>query len=265
MPACRSFCALAVGILRPHLPFGAPAKYIRPYDDVELPPTPHPDKPTWRTTWHGSGEFMKYNRWRRNPNDDAEFAIEVRKHYAGCVTYADALVGRIMAKLEEVGANDNTIVAVWGDHGWHLGEHAIWGKHCLFEEALRAPLIIRAPEVKEPGVASESIIETVDIFPTLCDLAKLPKPEDVLSGVSLLPILSDPAAAGHPAVAYRSDKDTIRTDRYRLIRHRKKGKTDYVELYDHDSEAGETANIAEGNEELVTSLTEQLEAKLGER
>jgi len=84
---------LAVGIIRPHLPFGAPAKYMEHYRDAKLPPTPHPEKPAGKTTWHGSGEFMKYNRWGRNPNQDAEFAIEVRKHYAACVTYADAMVG----------------------------------------------------------------------------------------------------------------------------------------------------------------------------
>ena len=95
---------LAVGIIRPHLPFGAPAKYFEPYRDVELPPTPHPEKPQGKTTWHGSGEFMKYNRWKRNPNSDAAFAVEVRKHYAACVSYADAQVGRLLSKLDEVGA-----------------------------------------------------------------------------------------------------------------------------------------------------------------
>ena len=119
---------LAVGILRPHLPFGAPAKYLEPYADADLPKTPHPDKPEGKTTWHGSGEFMKYNRWNRNPNTDAEFAIEVRKHYAACVTFADAQVGRVMDKLKKTGVAENTIVIVWGDHGWHLGEHAVWGQ-----------------------------------------------------------------------------------------------------------------------------------------
>ena len=135
---------LAVGILRPHLPFGAPAKYMQPYPNATLPPTPHPEKPTGQTTWHNSGEFMKYNRWGRDPNHDAQFAIEVRKHYAACVTYADAQVGRLLEQLEAVG-RDNTIVVLWGDHGWHLGEHAIWGKHALFEESLHSPLIISPP------------------------------------------------------------------------------------------------------------------------
>ena len=133
---------LAVGIIRPHLPFGAPAKCMKPYREAKLPATPHPKKPVGKTTWHGSGEFMKYNRWKRNPNTDAEFAIEVRKHYAACVTYADAMVGRLLARLDELKLRENTIIVLWGDHGWHLGEHAIWGKHALFEESLRSPLII---------------------------------------------------------------------------------------------------------------------------
>ncbi|HIG80732.1 MAG TPA: iduronate-2-sulfatase, partial [Verrucomicrobiales bacterium] len=130
---------LAVGIIRPHLPFGAPAKYLKHYRDAKLPATLHPQKPTGKTTWHGSGEFMKYNRWKRNPTTDAAFAIEVRKHYAACVSYADAMVGRLLAQLDALKLRDNTIIVLWGDHGWHLGEHAIWGKHALFEESLRSP------------------------------------------------------------------------------------------------------------------------------
>ncbi|MEN8678846.1 MAG: sulfatase, partial [Akkermansiaceae bacterium] len=136
---------LATGILRPHLPFGAPAKYMTHYQDAKLPPIAHPKKPEGKTTWHGSGEFMKYNRWGKNPNTDPDFAIEVRKHYAACVSYADAQVGKIIARLNKLGLAENTIIIVWGDHGWHLGEHAIWGKHSLFEESLRSPLIIVDP------------------------------------------------------------------------------------------------------------------------
>ena len=249
---------LAVGILRPHLPFGAPAKYHQIYDDVELPPTPHPGKPGWRTTWHGSGEFMKYNRWGRNPNNDAEFALACRKAYAACVSYADAQVGRLMARLKERGAQKNTIVALWGDHGWHLGEHAIWGKHCLFEEALRSPLIVSYPGIKKPGRATRAIVETLDLFPTLCDLAGLPAPK-FADGVSLVPLLNNPAAAGRSAVAYRSNARTIRTDTHRLILH----KDGYAELYDHTSAEGETKNVAEGNKALVEKLSKALAKQLG--
>jgi len=246
---------LAVGIIRPHLPFGAPAKYMEHYRDAKLPPTPHPTKPEGKTTWHGSGEFMKYNRRGRNPNTDAEFAILCRKHYAACVTYADALVGRLIARLEEHELRDDTIIVLWGDHGWHLGEHAIWGKHALFEESLRSPLIVSYNAIPSAGESTDSTVETLDVLPTLADLAGLPKPE-FAQGVSLRPILESPKAPGHPAISYGRGR-TIRTDTHRLIVHR----NGHAELYDHRSAAGETKNIAADNPNLVSELT----AKLNER
>lgn len=248
---------LAVGIIRPHLPFGAPAKYMKSYRDVQLPPTPHPNKPEGKTTWHGSGEFMKYNRWKRNPNTDAEFAIEVRKHYAACVTYADALIGRVLKKLREVGEYENTVIVLWGDHGWHLGEHAIWGKHALFEESLHSPLIVSYAGIPKPGAATRSMVETLDVFPTLCDLTGLPKP-DFVHGVSLRPLLRNPAAPGHPAIAYKGGVSTIRTDSHRLIAHRK----GHMELYDHRSAEKETRNVAGDNPELVKRLLAKLKERL---
>lgn len=248
---------LAVGILRPHLPFGAPAKYFEPYREAELPATPHPKKPAGKTTWHGSGEFMKYNRWKRNPNDDEEFALEVRKHYAACVSYADAQVGKLLEKLQQSGAADNTIVILWGDHGWHLGEHAIWGKHSLFEESLRSPLIVSYPGLPAPGTPTNAMVETLDLFPTLCDLASLPQP-DFADGISLRPILENPSSAGHPAISYKPGANTIRTDTHRLILH----KDGYAELYDHTSPKQETNNLAESNQQLVRQLSQRLKERL---
>lgn len=250
---------LAVGILRPHLPFGAPLEYRKRYDDAELPPIPHPEKPKRKTTWHKSNEFMKYHRWKRNPNTDADFALEVRKHYAACVSYADAQVGRLMEQLAKSGADKNTIVVLWGDHGWHLGEHGIWGKHALFEESLRSPLIVSYPGIKKSGQATDSMVETLDLFPTLCELAALPKPEFV-HGVSLRPLLEDPASPGHPAIAYAGNARTIRTDTHRLILH----KDGYSELYDHTSAEKETKNIAEGNASLVKELSTRLQDRLSQ-
>lgn len=251
---------LAVGILRPHLPFGAPAKYLKAYANAKLPATPHPTKPAGKTTWHGSGEFMKYNRWKRNPNTDAEFALKVRKHYAACVSYADAQVGRILKKLKKTGAAGNTIVVLWGDHGWHLGEHAVWGKHTLFEESLRSPLIVSYAGLKQPGAATSSMVETLDVFPTLCDLAGLPKPEFV-DGVSLRSLLDDPTSPGHPAIAYSRGARTIRTRTHRLIIHR----DGYAELYDHTSPAKETKNVAKANPSLVKQLTNRLQRRVNRK
>ncbi len=248
---------LAVGILRPHLPFGAPSKYLAHYVNEELPQTRHPGKPMGRTTWHASGEFMKYNRWDRDPNEDPEFALEVRKHYAACVSYADAQVGRLLERLRSAGVADNTIVILWGDHGWHLGEHAIWGKHSLFEESLRSPLIISHPGLEHAGEPTDAIVETLDVFPTLCELSGVPGP-DFAHGTSLVAQLEDPAADGHSAVAYHRNTRTIRTENHRLILH----DDGYAELYDHTTAEGETKNIADSNPSLVSQLGDKLAHRL---
>jgi len=248
---------LAVGLIRPHLPFGAPKNYLDIYDAVELPPIPHPKKPTHQSTWHRSGEFMKYQRWSLNPNTDADFASEVRRHYAACVSYADAQVGKLLDQLEQSRLNDNTIVILWGDHGWHLGEHAVWGKHTLFEESLRAPLIIRYPDIPTPGSASAAIVETIDLFPTLCELAALPAPK-FSDGQALTPQLKDPKQPGHSAIGYQAKRQTIRTVRYRLIVH----SNGYTELYDHQSSELETKNIAVDHPKLVQKLSKELSQRL---
>ena len=247
---------LAVGIIRPHLPFGAPKKYLDLYDGVELPPIPHPAKPSGKTTWHGSSEFMKYQRWGRNPNNDPAFATEVRRHYAACVSYADAQVGRILNRLRLRGAANNTIVVLWGDHGWHLGEHSIWGKHALFEESLHSPLIITYPGIASPGKPSESMVETIDIFPTIADLAGLPHP-NFSDGVSLSPILNTPNAPGHDAISYTNAR-TIRTQTHRLIAH----KNGHIELYDHRTPEAETRNVASDQPEVVEAMLTILKQRL---
>ena len=248
---------LATGILRPHLPFGAPAKYLRPYKDAKLPPISHPNKPEGKTTWHGSGEFMKYNRWGKDPNKDDAFATEVRKHYAACVTYADAQVGKIIQQLNDLGLAKNTIIILWGDHGWHLGEHAIWGKHALFEESLRSPLIFVSPEVKKPGTISKAVAETIDLFPTLCDLTGLKKP-GYLDGDSLLPQLKDAGApSDNAAISYSNRARTLRTATHRLIAH----KDGHLELYDHTTPEGETKNLAKEEPGLAKKLLTRLQSQ----
>ena len=245
---------LATGILRPHLPFGAPARYLEHYKNTELPAIPNPAKPQGQTTWHKSGEFMKYNRWGKDPNTDPAFATEIRKHYAACVSYADAQVGRIIAHLKKLGLADNTVIVLWGDHGWHLGEHAVWGKHTLFEESLRSPLIIVDPSIKKPGTSTNSIVESIDIFPTLCDLTGIRKPT-FLTGDSLVPLLKDPATLPNShAISYHGKARTIRTDTHRLIKHSK----GHLELYDHTTPEGETKNIARENPNLANELSAKL-------
>ena len=158
-----------------------------------------------------------------------------------------------MEQLTASGKAGNTVVLLWGDHGWHLGEHAVWGKHTLFEESLRSPLIISYSEIKQPGVATDSMVETLDLFPTICELTGVPKP-DFAHGVSLKPILDDPNSPGHSAIAYRNSQRTIRTQTHRLIVH----KDGHVELYDHTTVAKETVNVAHANASLVADLTKRL-------
>lgn len=248
---------LAVGIIKPHLPFGAPKLYYDSYTGVILPEIKHPQKPEGKTTWHGSGEFMGYNRWDKNPNKDEAFADEVRRHYAACVSYADAQVGKVMAELKRTGADKNTIVVLWGDHGWHLGEHAIWGKHSLFEESLHAPLIIHYPGMKQKGSNTDAIVETVDIFPTLCDLTGIEVPKYAY-GESMKELLEDPSTSGHTAIAYTNKASTIRTATHRLTLH----KDGFVELYDHTTAEKETKNIAKEYPEIVEKLKNTLKTRL---
>lgn len=247
---------LAVGLLKPHLPFGAPKSYLDKYKDVVLPPIAHPEKPLGKTTWHDSGEFRAYNSWGKDPNKDKDFADEVRKHYAACVSYADAQIGKILAELKRSGAIKNTIVILWGDHGWHLGEHGIWGKHSLFEESLKSPLIISYPNMKKANSKTSAIVESLDIFPTLCDLAGIETPPFV-KGISLKGILEHTDTEGHPALAYTNSAKTIRTKNYRLTIH----KDDEVELYDLTSPEKETKNIAHNYPHVVDSLTNLINLK----
>ena len=248
---------LAVGIIKPHLPFGAPKSYYDKYEGVELPAIKHPEKPEGRTTWHGSGEFNNYNQWGKNANTDTVFANELRRHYAACVSYADAQVGKIMSELKRTGEDKNTIVVLWGDHGWHLGEHAIWGKHSLFEESLHSPLIIHYPGMKNEGSKAYAIVETLDIFSTLCDLSGVEIPE-FSKGISLKKLLEYPNTTGHSAVAYTNKASTIRTATHRMTLH----KDGFVELYDHTTSENETKNVADKYPELVEELKKELKAKM---
>ncbi len=255
---------LAVGIIRPHLPFGCPEKYLEPYKGIKLPPIPHPEKPTGLSTWHGSGEFRKYNHFGNDIYTNKEHQEEVRRHYAACVTYADAQVGRILKQLDEMKLRDDTIIVLWGDHGWHLGEHAIWGKHSLYEESLRSPLIMSGPGIPVNQKPIRHLAESIDLFPTLCELTGVKHPEKKLNGQSLYHIIKSPESVkgNQPAISYHGKAATIRLDQYRLIAHNKKGGAQY-ELYDHNSEEGETRNIAAENPETVELMSKLLKSLRG--
>ena len=252
-----------VGFFKPHLPFAAPKKWH------DLHSAGVPDllsavaaQPAWPSGWHNSGEFRgNYGHDPgRDPNKDREYARLMRRAYAASVSYMDAQVGRVLTAVNELGLAQNTIIVVWGDHGFLLGEHAIWGKHCLYECALRSPLMIRHPGLPTPGRTSAAIVESVDVFPTLADLCDLP-PTPGIDGRSLRPQLDDPnAGAVKPAHGFWSNGSrTIRTEQWRLIvQSGKDTSSKRIELFDTRSDPDETRNAAAARPDVITALLAQL-------
>lgn len=253
-----------VGFFKPHLPFAAPKRWF------DLHAAGVPDlatgvaaKPDWPSGWHASGEFRKNygHPAGRDPATDADYARLMRQAYAASTSYMDAQVGRVLRALDESGMDDNTVVVVWSDHGFLLGEHAIWGKHCLYEDALRSPLMIRHPGLAEPGKKSDAIVETVDVFPTLVDLCGLSLPS-ALDGRSLRPQLADPAAPSGKAAHgfWAGNQRTLRTDRWRLIvQTGSEAAAPRIELFDFETDPHETRNHAVDHPEVVRELLDKLD------
>lgn len=185
----------------------------------------------------------------------------------------DAQVGRLLEELDQQGLRENTIIVLWGDHGWKLGEHDAWAKHTNFENDTRAPLIISAPAMKHAGAKSEALVEFVDVYPTLAELAGLPLPSH-LEGVSLKPLLEQPDRAWKSAAFSQYPRKigkrnlmgyTMRTARHRYTKwvdRRDHAKVDAVELYDHQADPQENTNIAAdpANADLVRKLDAQWQA-----
>jgi iduronate 2-sulfatase len=252
-----------VGFFKPHLPFAAPKRWhnLHAAGVPDLKPEAAA-QPAWPSGWHGSGEFRgNYGHAGRDPETDSEYARLLRRAYAASVSYVDAQVGQVLEALREAGLEDNTIVVVWSDHGFLLGEHAIWGKHCLYEQALRSPLMIRHPGLAQPGKTSDAIVETVDLFPTLAELCHLPVPSE-LDGRSLLPQLSHPAApSAKPAHGFwTGGQRTMRTERWRLIvQSGREGGAPRVELFDYQTDPDETRNHAAERPDIVREMMARLE------
>ncbi|MEZ5386696.1 MAG: sulfatase [Prosthecobacter sp.] len=186
---------LALGFKLPHLNWVAPKKYWDLYDrdQIKLPEQRTGPKDGAQIGLHPSFELrVREHIPKIGPMGDDLSRTLLHAYYAS-VSYVDANIGKMLAALDESAVRDNTIVIVWGDHGWHLGEMGIWGKATNYEIATRVPLIISTPDMKMRGVGTESLAEFVDLYPTLCELAGLPRP-DHLAGTSLVPILEDPSA-----------------------------------------------------------------------
>ena len=214
---------VAVGFHKPHLPFYAPSKYFDLYpsaDETELPPNPDPPKDMPDVAWSVWGELRSYTDIKKlfvgdNCTTDAQASIfgkqcrlpdsitrELRRAYYSCISFTDAQIGRVIQELEKQGFADNTIIVLWADHGWQLGEHGEWCKHTNFEDATHVPFLLHVPGVTDKGMRSTALVELIDIFPTLTELAGIKQPpvcpennKDILAcveGTSVVPLLKDP-------------------------------------------------------------------------
>ena len=284
---------LSVGYYRPHLPFNAPKKYWEMYDREEIllaenqfPPAESPEYAI-----HGDAELRSYDDCHELPlpHDNAwdeERQRELKHGYYASVSYIDAQIGRLINTLEQLGLKENTVVVLWGDHGWKLGEHNGWCKMTNYEIDTRVPMIFSGSGVKAKGEQSNALTEFVDIYPTLCEMAGFNIPE-YLQGTSLTPLLENPDARWKTAAfsqyllgrfgpmetrTHERMGYAIRTDQYRYVEwyscdKEEKSRGEYLghELFDHFVDPQENRNIADEPEsgKTVEKLSRQL--KLGWR
>lgn len=255
---------LAVGFFKPHLPFNAPKKYWDMYDEGKIPLSPSSNIPenVNKASLQQSGEFNSYLLGEEKASLDHsvsdQYARKLRHGYFACVSYTDAQIGKVLQELEKQGLADNTIVVLWGDHGWHLGDQRVWGKHTCFETALRSALIIKHPKMKK-GIKVDDIVSTIDIYPTLMEFCGIVAPKDI-SGHSLSSRLNKkkPINAKNVAYSYFNKGITVRTQRYRLTQYFRDAQPT-IELYDHITDPYETKNIASANPLVVNNLMPLLE------
>ena len=264
---------LAVGFLKPHLPFVAPKKYWDLYDRASFKLAEVRTAPEGAPSYapQSGGELRNYAGIPEKGNLPEDLQRTLIHGYHAATSFMDAQVGRVLAELDKLGLASNTIVVLWGDHGWHLGDHSIWCKHTNYEQAARIPLLVAVPDAVggasiKAGVKSSSLVETVDIYPTLCELAGLPAPAG-LDGRSFVPTLRNPVAPTKDHIIHVYPRNVpskgkvigraIRTERYRLVEWKKIGapasEAD-LELYDYEADPIERKNLAAAQPEVVAKL-----------
>ena len=258
---------LAVGFIKPHSPYTAPKKYFDLYRDIPMADdNSFPDQAPG-FAGHGSGELRRYtDQPKRGVIPDAN-QRQVRQAYFACVSYIDAQIGRVLNELDRSGLGSNTIVLLWGDHGYHLGEQGLWGKTTNFELDTRVPLIVRTPGMKSAGTSAKSLVELVDLYPTLAELAGLNVPNQ-LEGKSFAKVLQQPDAVTKKTALSQYPRGaglmgySMRTPTHRLTHWVQKdtGEIHASELYDYSDGLIESANCAKDNPDAVARLTTQLEA-----
>ena len=262
---------LALGFIKPHLPFVAPKKYWDLYDPAKIELAPNPFRPKDAPSYAilPGGELRNYHGIPQE-SIGPDLARQLKHGYYAAVSYTDAQVGKVLDELDRLGLRDNTIVILWGDHGWKLGEHDAWCKHSTAENDTNAPLILSVPGMKNAGGKTNALVEFVDIYPTLSELAGLPLPGH-LEGTSVTPLLDQPARAWKSAAFSQYPRNgngtrlmgySMRTDRYRFtvwVERADHSRVHATELYDHQTDPQENTNIAgvPANAALVAGLMEQ--------
>lgn len=269
---------LAVGYKKPHLPFIAPKRYWDLYkrQDFETAPNPfHPKNMPTGAVDSFPGEMGAYCDARElaakqkaagKQDWPEEYSKQLIHAYFACISYVDAQIGRLLDALDRTGLAGNTVVMLWGDHGWHLGENGTWGKHTNLEWGTHSPLLLRVPGQPNAGVATDGLTEFVDVYPTLAEACGLPVPEHC-EGTSLMPLVKDPARPwkrgafsqfrktinGVPCMGY-----TMRTDKLRYTEwrdHKNPARVVARELYDHRQNHDENENVI-GNAEFARIVDE---------
>ncbi|MDB6174945.1 MAG: sulfatase [Chthoniobacteraceae bacterium] len=253
---------MAVGFLKPHMPFCAPKKYWDLYDRAafSLPErrTPPDGAPAFApTNW---SEVRQYSDIPETGPLDDETARMLIHGYHAAVSYVDAQLGRVLDALDASGLAEKTIIVLWGDHGWHLGDHGMWSKHTNYEEAARIPVIVAGPGILKGK--SAALIETVDIYPTLAELADLPAPSAAVEGRSFVPALHDLTQGAKDYILHTFPRGerigrALRTTQYRLVEWKVPGapaERAEIELYDYENDPLETKNLANDRPEVVVKL-----------
>ena len=262
----RSFF-LAIGFKKPHLPFNAPKKYWDMYnrDDISLPENYVQPQSTPKKAFHKYGELRQYIGVKKQGHLSDEYAKSLIHGYYAAVSYVDAQIGKVLEELETLGLAKNTIVVLWGDHGWNLGEHKLWCKHCTFETSLHAPLILKVPGDTK-GTNIDAITEFIDIYPSLCELTGIEKPAH-LEGESFVPLIKSGKRKKDYAVSKFKDAVTlIKGDLFYTEWIDNDGKAYARMLFDHADDPLELDNLAEkgAHEEIVAQLAKELRQKWGE-
>ncbi|RCS49242.1 iduronate sulfatase [Bremerella cremea] len=253
---------LAVGFFKPHLPFVAPQKYWDLYDHetIQLPETYHRPENVPDAAIHNSGELRAYAGIPAKGPVSEETARNMIHGYYACVSYTDANIGKVLDELTRLELADDTIVVLWGDHGWNLGEHTLWCKHSCFETSMHAPLIVKVPG-KYAGQKTAALTEFIDVYPSLCELCGLETPEHC-QGQSFVPLLKDPTAPGKPfAIGRFQAGDTIRTENFRYTEYSNpKSEVHATMLYDHQQDPAEDKNVVK--QPTLKKDVEQLSSNL---